>query len=721
MNTIDTKPEFSSFSPNLLAADPIANYWLQQVTIRLRREICWRWQQQSGGAKLVANGLPALNDPLVASLDLTRYWQAKNQFFHTDPTAKYLTDRLSIPPPQLDLPPLQGCFGWVVATLQLEEIATFVLALGLIGVFDRAAGSVIAACLNDAHATQPTLALAQLLWESPGQVLSIADLAHPLWRYGLLQPAHANQVGVDWHSPIVVPPVVANTLLFPDAKLPQILALLTAESLPLSTRANLVAVRLQTRSTDWLQLVPMKTPNGAAVRETIQGIAQVTQRPVVELQSHAALSEHPAYLKSLIAFCWLQNLDLFMPIDSLSCQSENRQHRHGYLLPLQSIPIAIFLEIRERSELNHLPQGLLLSIVEVPLLSYADRVQYWQHCLDSSLVNFEREIPECARRFRYEKDTIRSIAAALTNGSEISKNTTLLEACRAELDLDIGELAQEVIPRFTANSLVLPPKQQILFLEIDRAMRALTKVHYGWGTAKVWNESGISVLFAGPPGTGKTMAAEVLAARLDLPMYRIDLSQVVNKYIGETEKNLKRLFDLADVSDTILFFDEADALFGKRTEVKDAHDRYANLEISYLLERMERFKGLAILATNRKKDLDEAFLRRLRYILDFSLPDIPERQRIWQQVMPAQVNTSQIDFEFLARQFPLAGGHIRSIVFNACLQTANGCDRGKSNLPQLSMEQILIAVKREYDKLNRSVSLEQFGTYAKFIEGIDKP
>ena len=156
------------------------------------------------------------------------------------------------------------------------------------------------------------------------------------------------------------------------------------------------------------------------------------------------------------------------------------------------------------------------------------------------------------------------------------------------------------------------------------------------------------------------MAAEAIAAELALPLYRIDLSQVVNKYIGETEKNLRRLFDAADAADVILFFDEADALFGKRTEVKDAHDRYANLEVSYLLERMERFKGLAILATNRKKDLDEAFLRRLRFVVEFPLPGVAERLRIWRSVIPPGVDASALDFEFLAQRFPLAGGHIRA-------------------------------------------------------------
>jgi ATPase family associated with various cellular activities (AAA) len=713
MKTASNRQEFSTFSPNLLAQDDRANYWMGQVTIRLRREICWRWYQQSGENAVSNNLLPLLEDSLIASLNLTRHWQEKCHFFQTDPTAKYLTDKLAISFP-IDRSPLRGSFGWVVDTLGLDEISAFILALGLIGSFDRAAGTVIAACLNDATATQPNLALAQLLWDEPEQVLAIADPNHPLWRYGLLQPA--NSTAMDWHSPIVVSPPVTTCLLFPTFPLPQVLEPISETEnpdIPIPEPVRLVALRLQTQSDKQLRIVPIRGVVGSSATEILQGISQITHRRVVELQSNAALLENSSYLKSLVTLCWLQGFDLWIRSNAVSTSGSDTHRPHAYLLPLQSIPIAIFLEIRDRSELTHLPNSLLLPIVDVPPLSYCDRVHYWHQCLGTTDTSLNREIAESSRRFRYEKETIRTICEGL-KGIPLSE-TTLITACRAELDLDIGELAQEVTPRFEVTSLVLPPKQQRLFAEIYQAMKALTEVHYGWGTARVWNESGISVLFAGPPGTGKTMAAEVLATQLDLPMYRIDLSQVVNKYIGETEKNLKRLFDLADISDTILFFDEADALFGRRTEVKDAHDRYANLEISYLLERMERFKGLAILATNRKKDLDEAFLRRLRYILDFPLPDVAERKRIWLQVMPDKVDTSQLDFDFLARQFPLAGGHIRSIVFNACLQTADG-----STLPQLTMERVIIAVKREYDKLNRSVSLEQFGAYARLVEGMDR-
>lgn len=713
MNTLSYTKDFITFSPELRAVDTAANTWMRQATLRLRREVCWRWHQQGVHDAAVMRTLPPLAERLNVSLDLTRHWAEKQHFFENDPTAKYLTDQLTADPFGSDCAVLAGSFGWVVTTLNLDAASAFVLALGLTAVFDHAAGPVIAACLNDATATQPTLALAQQLWGEPEQILAIADPAHPLWQYGLLQLPQST--GIHWHSPLIVPPTVANHLLFPNGPLPQTLKPLDStndQQTTLSERARLVGLQLQVRSSNTLRIVPVRGASGSSASEIVQAL---TQMPVVKLQENILLGDDLSYFKALVTLCWLKGLDLLVDNEALDSQGSEAHKPNGFLLPVQSIPITLFLKIRERSALSHLPPQLLLPIVEVPRLGYGDRVEYWKQHLAPVTPVLEKAITECSRRFRYEKGTIQRICSGLKMPPHPPSASDLIGACRAELDLDIGELAQEVRPRFEVESLVLPPKQQSLFQEIYQAMRSLTEVHYGWGTSRVWNECGISVLFAGPPGTGKTMAAEVLAVQLGLPMYRIDLSQVVNKYIGETEKNLKKLFDLADISDTILFFDEADALFGKRTEVKDAHDRYANLEISYLLERMERFKGLAILATNRKKDLDEAFLRRLRYIVDFPLPDIPERKRIWQQVIPAKVDAFELDLDFLARKFPLAGGHIRSIVFNACLQTAKGGDDGTS--PRLTMERVVMAVKREYDKLNRTVSLEQFGPYAKFIAG----
>jgi vesicle-fusing ATPase len=185
-------------------------------------------------------------------------------------------------------------------------------------------------------------------------------------------------------------------------------------------------------------------------------------------------------------------------------------------------------------------------------------------------------------------------------------------------------------------------------------------------------------------------------------MYRVDLSQVVNKYIGETEKNLRVLFDAAEQADLLLFFDEADALFGQRTHVKSSNDRFANLEVSYLLERMENFRGLAVLATNRKKDLDEAFLRRLRYVIEFPLPGEAERLTIWKKAIPVEVEASDVDLEFLAAEYALAGGNIRSIVLNACLQSA-----ARSHRPHLDMETVVRAAAREYEKLGRPLTAQQ--------------
>jgi len=730
------QPSFITFSPNLRAVDTSANYWMQQVTLRLRREICWRWHQQ-GAAPHTAT-LPPSADPLTTSLDLTRYWTEKCQFFQTDVTAKYLSERLAVPPPALDRP-LPGSMEWAIATLSLSPVAAFVLALGLTPTFDHAAIAVIAACLNNPGATQPTLALVQQLWDEPEQVLAIADPAHSLWRLGLLQWGQSTSMGDLWHLPLTVPPLVANQLLFPHTPLPQGLQPLTEDQAvtPLLDRARLVAGRLRAKSADTVRIVPLQAPVGTPATATLQGMSRITQRAVVALQGGVSM-DSAAYLRSLATVCWLRDVDLWIPQGQMSFAKGEHCPPSSDLASLQSISITVFLGVEDRGVLTQLPSHLLLPLVEVPRLSYGDRIQRWQQFLGASNAAstptsalaftpaLTQAIAECSRRFRYETETIQTICEGLKAIDQPLSETDLIAACRAELDLDMGELAQAVVPRFTREELVLPNKQRVLFGEIEQAMRSLTQVHYDWGTARAWNECGISVLFAGPPGTGKTMAAEILATRLNLPMYRIDLSQVVNKYIGETEKNLKRLFDAADISDTILFFDEADALFGRRTEVKDAHDRYANLEISYLLERMERFKGLAILASNRKHDLDEAFLRRLRYIVDFPMPDLPERKRLWQQVIPEKVDASSLDIDFLARQFPLAGGHIRSIVFNACLQSARksyqqaSLDRTEDDLlPQLTMERVMMAVKWEYDKLNRSVSLEQFGSYAQLVQGVD--
>jgi len=353
---------------------------------------------------------------------------------------------------------------------------------------------------------------------------------------------------------------------------------------------------------------------------------------------------------------------------------------------------------------KQLPSHALKSPVVLPATDFEMRVARFRKALGKHGEGLEFEILEAARRFRIGAKAIEAIGDAAEQLDTLDAEH-LDRLCRAQVRLDLGTLAQSVTPRFKFKELVLPPAQALQLDEVVHAMRSLTWVHYRWGTARAWNDAGLSILFCGPSGTGKTMAAEAIAEELKLPMFRIDLSQVVNKYIGETEKNLKKVFDAAEESDCVIFFDEADALFGKRTSVKDAHDRFANIEISYLLERMERLKGIAILATNRRKDLDEAFLRRLRYLVEFPLPGEEERARLWRYVFPKGVDIDALDIQYLARTFPLAGGHIRSIAFNACLQSKPGTE------PRVEMPQVLSAIKRELDKLNRPNSPESFGRY----------
>ncbi len=277
---------------------------------------------------------------------------------------------------------------------------------------------------------------------------------------------------------------------------------------------------------------------------------------------------------------------------------------------------------------------------------------------------------------------------------QLSKTTdNLWQACRLFSRAKMEKLASRIEVKASWDLLVLPPEQKSLLRQIIDQVSCRNTVYDDWGFRIKMNRGlGINALFSGGSGTGKTMAAEVIANELDLDLYRIDLSAVVSKYIGETEKNLRKLFDAAEDSGAILFFDEADALFGKRSEVKDSHDRYANIEINYLLQRLESYRGLAILATNMKNSMDKAFIRRLRFMIDFPFPGVQERMNIWQKVFPQQTPLEKnIDYQRLAK-LNLSGGNIHSIALNAAFLTAQ-----KS--AAVSMESILTAARDEFKKL----------------------
>jgi SpoVK/Ycf46/Vps4 family AAA+-type ATPase len=286
----------------------------------------------------------------------------------------------------------------------------------------------------------------------------------------------------------------------------------------------------------------------------------------------------------------------------------------------------------------------------------------------------------------------------------------LLTAAREQSRHDIEALARKVESNYTWNDIVLPHDQLVQLKEICNQARYRHIVYGEWGfERKLHLGRGLSVLFSGLSGTGKTMAAEVLAHTLALDLYKIDLSQIINKYIGETEKNLDRIFQAAEGTNAILFFDEADALFGKRSQVHDAHDRYANIEVGYLLQKLEEYDGIVILATNLRNNMDEAFTRRLKFIVEFPFPDEPYRGSIWRKQFPAAAPLDEdIDFDFLARQFRVAGGNIKNIVLNASFLAA-------SDESSIHMKHLILAARREFQKMGIICTEAIFGEYFALI------
>lgn len=281
----------------------------------------------------------------------------------------------------------------------------------------------------------------------------------------------------------------------------------------------------------------------------------------------------------------------------------------------------------------------------------------------------------------------------------------LWSICSKQSRPRLDELAQRIVSKSSWADLVLPESQLQTLREVSAQARNRNTVHEEWGfRGKDERGLGVSALFAGPSGTGKTLASEVLANELHLDLYRVDLSQVVSKYIGETEKNLRRVFDAAEEGGVVLLFDEADALFGKRSEVKDSHDRYANIEVSYLLQRMECYNGLAILTTNLKSAVDPAFLRRLRFIVQFPFPDQAQRQEIWRRVFPERTPVDELQFEKLAK-LNLAGGNIRNIALSAAFLAADaGTPVGMAHLAR--------AARSECAKLERPIPEAEIGLWS---------
>jgi ATP-dependent 26S proteasome regulatory subunit len=374
-------------------------------------------------------------------------------------------------------------------------------------------------------------------------------------------------------------------------------------------------------------------------------------------------------------------LELDAPLDAAArAELERRRGRSWVLSSARELP------------LECLPRR---PWVELPVRDATSRPGDWQAALGQP--------PSPGHQL--DREQLRLVSTAVSRSG-----LTIAQGVRRLAAGHLDDLALRVTPRRGWDDLVLPGDQKQQLLELVVRYRQRTRVHGEWGFPAL-PSGGTVALFSGVSGTGKTLAAEVVAGELGLDLYKVDLSSVVSKYIGETEKNLGRIFEAAAAADLVLFFDEADALFGKRSEVSDAHDRYANIEVAYLLQRLETYEGLVVLATNLQRNIDPAFLRRISCVVEFALPEEAQRRAIWLRCFPATAPVRDLDLDFLAR-FKVTGGVIRNAALTAAFLAAEEGD-------VITMEHIAVALKREFQKLGRLRTEEEFDRYYELVNRDD--
>ncbi|MEW6519562.1 MAG: ATP-binding protein [Thermodesulfobacteriota bacterium] len=613
------------------------------------------------------------------------------------------------------------CLGQMFGLSDLEMQA---LVICLAPELDRRYDSLYACLQDDSTRTKPSVdLLLQLLADSRAQRWQLRQLFAGnarLLRSGILQAADPHSWSSDLAMQLKVDRRIVDfvlnhnaldnrlsrcaRLLSPAASIDQVAAAPDLKARLL----NLASRHIRREMVNEKTVIALHGPAGSGKTTLARAICRELQCPmlVVDLELLPATDEEwentmrLALREGLLtrAILFLDNLDVLSGRPDKGRALLKRTARaiaeYGWLVFLAGEKAwtdeGCFAELR-----------FVSLAVPAPPVPIQERV--WQEMLAAENAGIgSKWSAKLARRFSLTPGQIvgaAQLARTLQSGHGRERKLTLAEfyaACRSQSHHQLAELSVKIEARYSWSDLVLPEEKTALLKEICAQVRHQYRVFGEWGFAgKVAYGRGLSVLFSGPPGTGKTMAAQVMAAELQLDLFRIDLSGVVSKYIGETEKNLSRIFTEAARSNAILFFDEADALFGKRTEVKDAHDRYANIETSYLLQKMEEYEGMVILATNLRANLDEAFTRRIRFIVEFPFPDAALRARIWQSHFPQEAPVREgIDYDFLARRFQVSGGSIRNIVLNTAFLAAESNE-------EISMEHILHGVRREFEKIGK--------------------
>ena len=580
----------------------------------------------------------------------------------------------------------------------LDAFGRNLLLLGAWAALDPVAGDRIAALHGDPGRTVPSLGLA--LVKLPGANWSALGADAPLRGFGLIRIDSREGLGATPFS-------LAEALLLALVDAPSLteeLALQARRVDPAATLspsrqrlADAVALRIVGEPDMTLQLCgadPLGKEQAAAAA------LKAAKRPLYAIGA-AVLPGAPADIARL-AQLWRRDLmltggALFVDADRLSDPAS----------------LALFASLLRQPLIVGSPDALALGQaptvrLDMPRLTAQEQVPLWRDRLGPYAKKLNGTIERLAGHFPVSPELAESVAAELAvlapnPAAKPKKGAPRIEdiawdAARRFARPRMEDLARRIDSEAKWNDLVLPPAQKDVLKAIIAQVRNRPTVYESWGFAKrsAGRGLGISVLFSGPSGAGKTLAGEILGAELGLDVYRIDLSSMMSKWIGETEKNLRRLFDAAEEGAAILQFDEADALFGKRGEINESRDRHANIEVSYLLQRIEEYRGLSILTTNFRSNIDSAFLRRLRFIIDFDFPGQTERAEIWQRIFPQSTPRAALDFDRLS-QLNLSGGSIRNVAMGAAFAAA---DRGHD----VGMAHILSAARLEYEKSGRSLT-----------------
>lgn len=440
------------------------------------------------------------------------------------------------------------------------------------------------------------------------------------------------------------------------------------------------------------------------------GIHLLTVNLAKLLESEASLFENEIRLAGCEAL--LQKAALYFSHFDVLLSNENRFHLDHFLSEIETRQELTFLAGNTTWEPADALHKTPFVRIDFPSPVHADRVKLWNRSLngDATMAS-DVNLKALANKFSLTGGQIKDAAATAVNLARWRNPndvkvamSDLHTASRLQSNRKLSSLAQKVTPHYRWDDIVLPDDCLQQLQAICNYVKYRTLVYDNWGFGrKLSLGKGLNALFAGVSGTGKTMAAEIIAAEIGLDLYKIDLSGVVSKYIGETEKNLARIFAEAETSNAILFFDEADALFGQRSEVRDSHDRYANIEISYLLQKMEAYEGIVILATNLRKNMDDAFVRRMHFTIEFPFPTQDYRKRIWEKIWPDEIpRAKDIDLNLLAKRFEIAGGNIKNSALAAAFIAA---EDGKV----VTMGHLRRSIQREYQKMGKVTSENAFG------------